>query len=171
MYTRIVVPLDGSALAEEALEHAKELSRRFDAPLQLIRVVDSGPVGPFGTFEFPEDYPPFAQIIATERDESADYLARLEAQLRDDRLNVATEIRVGGVAQELLAAAQPGDLFVLASHGRGGLSRWFMGSIAEDVTRRSTVPVLLVRVGDAKSIASTPAGPRATGSSTDTPGA
>lgn len=145
MYTRIVVPLDGSAWGEAALPHALELSRKLDVPLHLIRIVDSGPVGPFGTFSFPADYPPFERILNEEQEESSHYLSGLEARIRQEGHQVTSETRVGVVARELLALAQPGDLYVVASHGRGGMTRWFMGSVAEELTRCSTVPVLLVR--------------------------
>ena len=50
----------------------------------------------------------------------------------------------------------PGDLFVIASHGRSGVARWFLGSVAEELTRRATVPMLLVRAGSPASIRRTP---------------
>jgi nucleotide-binding universal stress UspA family protein len=59
---------------------------------------------------------------------------------------VTTEVRRGGVVFELQQVAQPGDLYVIASHGRGGISRWFLGSVAEELVRRSVVPILIVRV-------------------------
>jgi nucleotide-binding universal stress UspA family protein len=149
VYTRIVVPLDGSALAEVALTHANELARRLEVPMQLVRVVDSGPVGPFNTFGLPADYPPFAELLAQEQAESTRYLEETSTRLRAEGFEVEAVTRVGLVAPTLLEYAQTGDLYVLASHGRGGVTRWFMGSIAEDITRRSSVPVLLVRADGA----------------------
>ena len=60
---------------------------------------------------------------------------------------MSVELRRGAVSRELLDAAEPGDLYVMTSHGRSGPARWFLGSVAEDVIRRSAVPVLLVPHG------------------------
>ena len=58
---------------------------------------------------------------------------------------MTTEVRQGAVVDELLRVAEPGDLYVLATHGRSGVTRWLLGSVAEALARRSLVPVLLVR--------------------------
>jgi nucleotide-binding universal stress UspA family protein len=55
-------------------------------------------------------------------------------------------VRHGITAHEVVAMAQSGDLIVMSTHGRGGLARWFLGSVAEDVVRRAPVPVLMIRV-------------------------
>jgi nucleotide-binding universal stress UspA family protein len=58
-----------------------------------------------------------------------------------------TELRTGQPAPELLAALRPGDLVVLTPHGRGGVRRWLLGSVAEKLVRLAPAPVLLVRNG------------------------
>lgn len=151
MYTRIVVPLDGSMRAEQALTHAATLARALDIPLHLIQVVDSGPIGPFGTFSLPEDYAPFARVLNEEKEVAMRYLSTIARGLREEGHHVTTDVHMGPIAQVLLDLAHPHDLYVMASHGRGGLSRWFMGSVAEEVTRRATVPILLIRVSDNES--------------------
>ena len=59
-------------------------------------------------------------------------------------------MRHGSPERDLAASSRPDDLIVMATHGRGGMTRWFLGSVAEEVVRRSPVPVMLVRVTAAK---------------------
>ncbi|MER3630791.1 MAG: hypothetical protein C4325_00330, partial [Blastocatellia bacterium] len=61
------------------------------------------------------------------------------------RVTVSTAVRGGPIVEELLATLQPGDLVVMTTHGRTGLARWFLGSVAEAVLRRATAPVLIIR--------------------------
>jgi nucleotide-binding universal stress UspA family protein len=58
---------------------------------------------------------------------------------------VTTEVAEGPTSRILVGHSKPGDVIVMASHGRTGMARWFLGSVAEEVVRRSAVPVLLVR--------------------------
>jgi nucleotide-binding universal stress UspA family protein len=83
-----------------------------------------------------------------ERRQAEAYLAAIAARLAADGLTVTTEVRPGFAAREIVAALQPGDLLVIASHGRSGLGRLFLGSVAEKVTREAREPVLLVRADD-----------------------
>jgi nucleotide-binding universal stress UspA family protein len=145
VYRRIVVPLDGSELAEQALPHAEALARLTGAPLHLVRVIDPTHLGtPLGTL-LSTDAVALELLLEEERIAAREYLGRIEGDLRDRRHAVTVEYRPGRAADELLAAAQPGDLLVMATHGRSGLGRWFLGSVAEAVIHRSSVPVLLVR--------------------------
>ena len=135
MYTRLVVPLDGSALAAQALPQATMLAQRGVIPLHLVRVVELPPLARAGLAEFRED------VAAAAAD-----LTQVAARLQAEGLSVTTEVRPGDVVDELLAVAEPGDLYVLATHGRTGVTRWLLGSVAEALARRSVVPVLLVRM-------------------------
>lgn len=151
VYRRIVVPLDGSALAEQALPHAEALAQMTGAPLHLVRVMDPTHLGtPLGTL-LSADAVALELLLEDERIAAREYLERIEGDLLDRRQAVTVEYRPGRVANELLAAAQPGDLLVMTTHGRSGLGRWFLGSVAEEVVRRATVPVWLVRVSDTES--------------------
>lgn len=145
MYQRIVVPLDGSDLAEQALPHAEELARLTGAPLHLVRVVDVARLERAGLYGLAIEYSAFALILEDERTAAREYLKAIGQTLLDRGATVTTEQREGLVARELLTLMRPGDLLVMASHGRGGLARWFLGSVAEEVVRRATVPVLLIR--------------------------
>ena len=145
MYRRIIVPLDGSALAEQALPQAEGLARLTGAPLHLVRVIDPAGPGTLGTVVLHTDALSMQLLLEEERIAAREYLERIEQDVRDRQHAVTVEYRQGPAAQELLAITQPGDLLVMATHGRGGLTRWFLGSVAEAIVRRASIPVLLVR--------------------------
>ena len=145
MYRRIIVPLDGSALAEQALPQAEGLARLTGAPLHLVRVIDPAGPGTLGTVVLHTDALSMQLLLEEERIAAREYLERIEQDVRDRQHAVTVEYRQGPAAQELLANTQPGDLLVMATHGRGGLTRWFLGSVAEAIVRRASIPVLLVR--------------------------
>jgi nucleotide-binding universal stress UspA family protein len=147
MYQRIVVPLDGSELAEEALPRAIELARLVGAPLHLLRVVDYLRLERYGPYALALEYSAVEPVLDTETTEATEYVDAVQRHLTREGVAVETEVRQGRVAREIVAAAKPGAVIVMASHGRGGFSRWLLGSIAEDVLRHATVPILLVRSG------------------------
>jgi nucleotide-binding universal stress UspA family protein len=145
MYQRIVVPLDGSDLAERALPHAREMARLTGSPVHLVRVIDTLPLGGHGAYGLAVEQAAYQQGLAAEESAGRAYLATIPRDLADCGLTVTQEIRRGSVRHELTAATHPGDLVVMASHGRGEVPRWFIGSVAEDVVRCANVPVLLIR--------------------------
>lgn len=145
MYRRIVVPLDGSKLAEESLPQAEELARLTGAPLHLIWVVDYTRLERYGPYALALEYSAAEPMLAEEIAIARTYLQGVEERLATAGLVVDSEVIQGRVARELVAASKPGDVIVMASHGRGGLSRWLLGSVAEDVLRHIAVPVLLVK--------------------------
>ncbi len=145
MYDRIVVPLDGSELAERALPQAEGLSRLTSAPLHLVRVVDLTRLERYGPYAPIVPAGAFDRVLAEEREAAREELEATARNLAARDLAVTVEVRHGTVTHELVRLSRPGDVMVMASHGRGGLVRWFLGSVAEEVVRRSPVPVLLVR--------------------------
>jgi len=154
VYERIVVPLDGSDVAAEALPHAEALARLAGAPLHLLRVIDVAPLVPGGfgrAFPSPEAWRLMLEAEAAERASAGEDLARYARELEQRGLTATTEVRTGAVVPELLAATRPGDVVVMATHGRGGVSRWFLGSVAEALVRRATVPIMLIRAEDVPS--------------------
>jgi nucleotide-binding universal stress UspA family protein len=139
--TRILVPLDGSALAENALEPARQVAAAFDADLLLLRVWNF----PFVGYEVP-----VSVLDEWERDERAaaqDYLTLVTDQLQAQGLRGRGETQGGAVAEAILAVAQNADasMIVMCTHGRSGVGRWVMGSVADRVLRAAPMPVLLVR--------------------------
>lgn len=145
MYSRIVIPLDGSAVAEQALGAAREMASLTGAPLVLLRVIDpldyqrASLTGMFVEGEL------VAEALAEDEEKARQYLEQISNGLDQAVPSVASEIVRGQPVTAILQSCQPGDLLVMASHGRGGLMRFFLGSVAEGVLRKATVPVLLVR--------------------------
>ncbi|MGE5531693.1 MAG: universal stress protein [Bacteroidota bacterium] len=142
MYKRILVTLDRSGLAEQALPHAVALAKAFGGTIELVTVV------PITGFDTPEAG--IRMDWDREVDENRDYLAGIVARVTDSNVPVKSEIRRGDVAEEILRHAQEMhvDLIVMSTHGRSGLGRWVYGSIADRVLRYATVPVLLVRASE-----------------------
>jgi nucleotide-binding universal stress UspA family protein len=147
-YRRIVVPLDGSELAERALPHAEAVAHLTHAPLHLVRVIDPTHLAPLAGVALRRDATALQLLLEDERIAAREYLERIERDLLARQQKVSVEYRHGPAARELLAVTQPGDLVIMSTHGLGGLARWFLGSVAEEVVRRATVPVWLVRVSD-----------------------
>lgn len=148
---RIVVPLDGSDLAERALPIAANLTRGMSLPLHLVRVVDLDNVratireqrkaNDASATSEEHTYEEARQL--TEQRASA-YLTETAASIADDGLRIETSILHGTPVFELLHAIEADDLVVMSSHGRHGFRRWMLGSVAEKLVRESAAPVLLV---------------------------
>ena len=140
MYKKILVPLDGSELAEKALKHAHILARSLHAEIVLLRVVV------FITQDF--DVIPMEGAVSDEAIADAKrYLERASAGLRRLGLKVTTRVKSGRVADTIIDYSEKHavDLIVMSTHGRTGPARWLIGSVADRVVRGGHVPVLLVR--------------------------
>ena len=141
MYSKIIVPLDTSEIAEQALAHGAEIARRFRAELELLTIVrpspDASESGPGAEWD--------PRIL-----EAQEYLEGVASRLRMEDIQVSTVIRRGDVAEEILAHTDEaeGDLIVMCTHGRSGLGRWVYGSIADRALRYAGVAVLLVRAAE-----------------------
>ena len=139
MFARILVPLDGSVSAEEALPVAARIVRNSRGSMHLLRVVGF----PLDVAEeYDEDPLLSEQRIETETTVATDYLRRIATLPVLDRIQITTEVAHGLPAQYILAAAGLGgvDLAVLSSHGRTGFRRWVLGSVAHTLAHESTVP-------------------------------
>ena len=147
MYHRIVVPLDGSTFAEHALPYAALIARCTGARVDLALVHSSYSVATMdtGIHETVERWQ------AEQRAREATYVHAVAARLQQE-CGVSAEpvLLVGTVAQALEAHAREvaADLVVMTTHGRGGLERAWLGSVAEAVVAHVRVPVLLVRPHD-----------------------
>ena len=137
MFKKILVPLDGSALAEAILPQVTELVHVHEAELVILRVALA--------HGFPGADPTEAQLQAVR--ESEQYLEEVEQRLKEQGLRVSSVVRYGHPAEEILdhAAFAGIELIAMSTHGRTGVSRWVLGSVAEKVLRASTTPLLLVR--------------------------
>jgi nucleotide-binding universal stress UspA family protein len=142
MYKKILVPLDGSDLAKIALGQAENLAKTFDAEIILFQVVPFMPI--YGS---PELVTP---LIVDEKQKEAveKYLASLAEELKKRGLRVTATVKTGQqVAAEIIDFAKEvgADLIVMCTHGRSGISRWVLGSVALKLLTRSETPILLIR--------------------------
>jgi nucleotide-binding universal stress UspA family protein len=142
MYKKILVPLDGSELAKMALDEAEKLAKAFDAEIILFQVVPFMPI--YGS---PELVTPL--IVDEKQKEAAEkYLVNLCEELKQRGFRVAAMVRTGQqVAVEIIDFAKEAgvDLIIMCTHGRSGISRWVMGSVALKVVTRAETPILLIR--------------------------
>lgn len=138
----ILVPLDGSHLAERVLPYADAVARATGATLTLMTAVENNQEGV--SARLPELR---ERLEHGARDQATQYLERSAALLRAWGRTVSTLITSGRPAEEILDAAERLDaaLIAMATHGRGGLQRWLVGSVADKVMRLSRRPTLLVR--------------------------
>ena len=137
---RVIVPLDGSDLARQALPLAAELAEAAHAELILFQAIPTTAEG------FP--YPPLpADALPAMREKVCQELEALAGELRQRRMAVTPAVTFGYPAEAIVEEAQrrDADLIVMATHGRSGLRRWALGSVANKVLHATTRPLLLVR--------------------------
>jgi len=163
MYKKILVPLDGSKLAECALPHVEELAKGCDTEeVILVSVTESikgyraledssqpaaGPGGGFWETSHPVSHRLVQEASGKKEKQAQRYLDRIAKKLAAKGINVSTEVLLWKPAEAIIGyAKQSGsDLIVMASHGRSGPSRWAHGSVADKVLRASGIPVLMIR--------------------------
>ncbi|GCE06522.1 universal stress protein [Dictyobacter aurantiacus] len=142
-FNKILVPLDGSPLAEEALPLAAQIVRSSKAELRLLRVVPPSSCVPIYPVTLTDITEPMREAAFTS---ARSYMEQAVARAHIDMLNVQTDVLIGGAASTIVdyALQQGVDLIVMRSHGETGLTRWIMGSTAQQLVRHSPVPVLVV---------------------------
>lgn len=141
MYERILLPTDGSDLANQAFEHALDLAETYDAELHFVYAVDvPTEVGDI-------DASMVRRELENVGEEASESLAH---RAEEAGLDVTTELLRGRPHEAILNYADENDvdLIVMATHGRSGLDRYLLGSVTEKVVRLSDVPVLTVRAGE-----------------------
>ena len=145
MYQKILVPLDGSELAECVLPHVEAIANGCDvAEVLLVRAVEPFQLrGSEGYVS--EDLK--KEIDARGEAAAKDYLEQVVNRVKLDGVKVQAEVIVGNAAKSIAnyAINNDVDLIVIATHGRSGISRWVMGSVADRLIRSACVPVLMVR--------------------------
>jgi nucleotide-binding universal stress UspA family protein len=155
MFAHILVPLDGSAPAEEALLVAARIARASSGSIHLLTVVRS----PIDYWEG-DGWDPLLseQQIETETAVATDYLRTMAALPVLDGIQVTTEIAPGLPPQYILAATRSweADLTVLCSHGRTGFTRWVLGSVVHTLAHESTVPTLVLHENETASLLAHP---------------
>jgi nucleotide-binding universal stress UspA family protein len=138
----VLVPLDGSSLAERVLGPALDFVRLWGGRCTLLRVIESSPANTSGRPNRPRP-PEWEQEAAAQA-----YLEKISGRLHEEGMAVQTRIVVAPQAAPAIlqeAQARHCDLIALATHGRGGLQRMLWGSIADRVIRGASTPVLVYR--------------------------
>lgn len=142
MYKKILVPLDGSALAERAINHAAEIARGTGAELILLEVVQL-PLAKVPEAGAKEE----EKSIREAADEAKAYLNRIAAREIAEGIKTRIVVLEGAVAGAILGFAhnEDVDILVMSTHGRTGFSKALLGSVAEEVMLTTKRPVMLVK--------------------------
>ena len=141
MYKKILVPLDGSQLAEAALPHAEAIAKSEGAEIVLLRI----PMMP--ATEFFAREPSIAIKIQEDEEANAkEYLNAKLDELKKEHIPASIIMLEGSVPDTILAIAEEthADMIAMSTHGRTGVQRWLMGSVADKVVHHAHIPVMLI---------------------------
>jgi len=143
-YEHILVPTDGSDATREAVAHAVDLAAEHDATIHALYVVNSAS---FAGLPMDSSWESVASML---NEEGASALDDVESLADEHGVPVERALVDGNPSREIVRYAEEEgcDLVVMGTHGRGGIDRLLLGSVAEKVVRSSSVPVLTVRVDD-----------------------
>ena len=144
MYSKVIVPLDGSDLSEQSLPYAELIAKSLNVPIELVQAYDILPPSLLGGSNRQ------GVVSALEEGSRARALVSMENQrrrLEGDGLSVNLVAQRGPAADVIVAVAgaEPTALVVMSTHGRGGISRWVMGSVTDKVLHTIPNPMLIVR--------------------------
>lgn len=141
MYKKILVPLDGSPLSEAVLPHAEALAKSEHAELIILRI----PAAP--SSEFLAQDPLIAEMIRNDMAaEAENYVNKVVSTLQKDEVQAIGMTRDGLVPDMILKVADEthADIIAMSTHGRTGVSRWLLGSVADKIVHHAHIPVMLV---------------------------
>lgn len=146
MYSKILVPLDGSKRAEKILPHVEELARLYAAEVLFLQVVECPPVVS-GYVVAPFDEEQHHKEVQRRKEDAESYLAALQGKLREKGIASRALLGHEPIVESILDTAEREgvDLIALASHGRTGMSQMFHGNVAAGVLHRADRPLLLIR--------------------------
>jgi nucleotide-binding universal stress UspA family protein len=152
VYQKMLVPLDGSELAECVLPHVESIAKGGSVQKVIfLRVVEPLPVSVYrreGGYMYDFDPEAWKRMEAESRAAAENYLNELMNRVKYNGINVQSEVLRGGQVADIIAdyaTNEEVDLVVIATHGRSGVSRWIWGSVADRILRSSCVPVLMIR--------------------------
>ncbi len=151
MFSTIIVPLDGSDTAAQALPPAREMAQRFGSRVRLVQVVDTGSaslaLGANAASGGMTDPAAITGEVDARVEVAKGYLSAVVDELTEAGIIADYAIHDGPVAEDIIetAAESGADLIVMCSHGRTGLRRLVFGSVADKVVRNAPMPVLIVR--------------------------
>ena len=141
MYKKILVPLDGSPLAEAALLHAEELAKLEHAEIIILRV----PITPVSEY-ISRDPNVSSMIRAYTIEEAEDYVHAKVEKINEEHIKATGITREGPVPEMILEVANEthADMITMSTHGRSGIQRWLMGSVADKIVHHAHIPVMLI---------------------------
>jgi nucleotide-binding universal stress UspA family protein len=145
MYRKIMVPLDGSELAECVLPHAETLAKLSKASVELVHVIEPLELPTRGGIALSVD--DLKQIVAHSKQDAESYLRGIMGRLKNAGIKAHSKLLTGKAADSLIDYIHKSnfDLVIMATHGRSGVSRWVWGSVADKILHSSSTPMLLVR--------------------------
>lgn len=143
MYKRILVPMDGSSIAEAVLPHVTPLAKAFDTEVILLQVIVE-PAEAFALHNSPLSQPKSVRKIQTQ---TKTYLKKVCARLEKDGVRAQYLIREGGVPETIIDVANfmEADVIAMSTHGHSPTRLFLLGSVTYQVVRRSPLPVLVIR--------------------------
>ena len=143
MYSRILIPLDGSRLAESILPHARTLAKAFRVPVELLHAIDPEVIT---VFVNPAKGRSAYTVEADMKQKALEYLEPIAGSLPGPEA-VSCSAEIGKAAEVIVkkASVHPATLIAMATHGRSGIPRWLLGSVANKVLLTAANPLLLVR--------------------------
>jgi nucleotide-binding universal stress UspA family protein len=141
VFHNIIVPVDGSAPSDAAIALALQVASAEGASVTFVHAIDPAKIAALAA---PSSLDPTVAIQAAE-EAATEILASAAAQVKPGRLTSSTQLLEGDPVSTVLdlAKERSADLIIVGSHGRGGLSRALLGSVAEGILRKSTIPVLV----------------------------
>ena len=150
MYSQMLVPLDGSEFSERVLPYVRLLAKGLGCPIKLMRVME--PITENLSDSAHGVYP--HRVAESEKSHLADYLAEQSRTLRAEGVEVSTAVHEGSPASAIITEAEnlENGLIAMATHGRSGITRWLMGSVANKVLQGTPTPLLLVRSGQQEDV-------------------
>ncbi len=143
MYKRVLVPLDGSELAEQVLPFAVLVAKALSSQMVLLRIFESVPE----QWADPAHGRYLDQLTSSFRNQAVEYLEGIAAPLRQDGLTVTCSAHEGNPADLIIneASREPDSLIAMSTHGTSGINRWVMGSVTDKVLHAVNAPLLIVR--------------------------
>jgi nucleotide-binding universal stress UspA family protein len=142
---RLIVPLDGSELAAQALPFVAVLAASLQIPVLLVKVTNLvQEVAGAMVFDVAFSQEVYDEVLESARTKAHEELAGAANDLRSAGISVSEQVLDGHVAEAIADLADAEDVIVMTSHGRGGLRRWVIGSVAEKLVRQGPVPVIIV---------------------------
>jgi nucleotide-binding universal stress UspA family protein len=150
MYKKILVPLDGSELAECVLPHVEAIAKGCLAEsITFVRVVEPVylPISADPDQEYTFSAKDWQRMEAGSKAAAEEYLKRLTSKIKYNGVKIEWEVIVGKAAESIAdyASSSGADLIAIATHGRSGVGRWVWGSVADKLLRSSLIPILMVR--------------------------